>query len=136
MIYPLFMLLSLLTALLVLTSCDGANSAVWRTSVNVNESSSAGQFSISVGSASRGTRNRTFNLTAEELASVHVESTSESGEIILVISQNGELDGTETRLDISNFAGNVPVEGLTAGRIRFSLQFETVRGSDTVVSWR
>jgi len=130
------MLFALFGALLVLTSCDGANSAVWRTSVNVQERSSAGRFTISVGSASSGTRNRTFNLTAEELSSIYVTSTSQSGEIILVISQNGELDGTETRLDISNFEGNVPVDGLTAGRIRFSLQFEGIRGSDTVISWR
>ena len=133
----LFALSALLAALFIFTACaDGANSAVWRTSVNVQERSSGGQFSISVGSASRGTRNRTFNLTAEELASINVTSSSNSGEIILTISQNGELDGTETRLDISNFNGDVPVDGLTAGRIRFSLQFEDVRGSDTVISWR
>jgi len=129
-------LLTLIAALFVLTSCDGANSSVWRTSVNVQERSSAGQFSISVGSASRGTRNRTFTLTTEELGSIYVNSSSTSGEITLVISQDGELDGTETRLDISNFDGIVPVDGLTAGRIRFSLQFEDVRGTDTVVSWR
>jgi len=135
-IYVIFMLLALLASLFIFTACDGANSSVWRTSVNVQESSSAGRFSISVGSASRGTRNRTFNLTAEELASINVASTSNSGEIILVISQNGELDGTEIRIDISNFDGNVPVDRLTAGRIRFSLQFEDIRGSNTVISWR
>jgi len=133
----LIALFTLLAALFVVASCsDGANSAVWRTSVNVQESSSNGRFAISVGSASSGTRNRTFNLTAEELSSIHVTSTSDSGEIILVISQDGELDGTEARLDISNFEGYVPTDELSAGRIRFTLHFESIRGSDTVIIWR
>jgi len=125
----------LIAATLVVTACDGANSATWRTSVNVQERSSPGSFSISVGSASRGTRNRTFNLTAEDLANIHVNSSSAEGEITLVISQNGEEDGTEIRLDISNFEGYLSAESLSPGRIRFSLRFEGIRDSVTTISW-
>ncbi|MCL2401446.1 MAG: hypothetical protein FWC90_02245 [Oscillospiraceae bacterium] len=103
--------------------------------MNVQERSTAGNFSISVGSASRGTRNRTFNLTADELASIHVSSTSAEGEIILVISSNGAEDGTEIRQNISNFDGYLSADSLNPGRIRLSLRFEGIRNSNTTISW-
>jgi len=126
----------LVAALLALSSCDGANSSSWRMSVNQTERSFDGGFEITVGSARSGRRNRTFELTADELASIHVNSSSTAGEIHLVISQNGEEDGTEVVKDISNFVGYIDIDSLDPGRIRFSLRFEDVRNSETTIRWR
>jgi len=121
--------------LLALSACDTGNSSTWSMSTNVRENRTSDSFTISVGTARSGTRNVTFELTADELASLNVISTSESGEIILVISQDGRLDGTEIRIDISNFSGAIPASELSAGLIRFSLQYDTIRDSNTVISW-
>ena len=126
----------LIAAVLVLAACDGANSSSWRNTVNQSERSFDGGFTITVGSARSGQRNRTFSLSADELGSIHVNSTSAEGEIILVISQNGAEDGTEVRMDISNFTGYVPADDLTPGRIRFSLHFEGIRSSETTIRWQ
>ena len=127
----------LLVLLFSLTACsEGANSSVWRNSVNQSENSFNGGFTITVGSARSGRRNRTFDLTIDELASIHITSTSTSGEIILIVSQDGEEDGTEVRLDISNFTGYLYAPDLNPGRIRFSLQFEEIRNSETTISWQ
>ena len=133
-IYIAFILLPVLFAL---TACsEGANSSSWRNSVNQTERSIDGGFVIAVGSARSGHRNRTFNLSADELTSIHVNSTSAAGEILLIISQDGAEDGTEVRLDISNFTGYVPANDLTSGPIRFSLRFEDIRNSETTIRWR
>jgi hypothetical protein len=132
----LSVLVLVLLLVLIVTACDGANSATWRRSVGVRENSSNSSFSISVRSASGGTRNRTFTLTDEELSSINVNSSSESGEIILTISQDGAIDGTEISMDISNFNGEISAVGLNGGRIRFSLRFDNVRDSSTVINWR
>ena len=136
-LYTIFITSILFAALFTLTACgDGANSSSWRNSVNQTERNIDGGFVITVGSAASGQRNRTFELSADELASIHVDSTSEAGEIILIISQDGAEDGTEVRLDISNFTGDVSTDDLTSGRIRFSLRYEDIRNSDTTISWR
>ena len=135
--YTVFIAFVVFAALFTLTACaDGANSSSWRNSVNQTERSIDGGFVIYVGSARSGHRNRTFTLSSDELASIHVESSSESGEIILIISQDGAEDGTEVRLDISNFTGSVSVDDLTPGRIRFSLRFEDIRSSVTTIRWQ
>ena len=113
-----------------------AHSSSWRGGVGISERSFAGEISITIGSLRSGHRNRTDTLTADELSSIYVESTSESGEIILVISQDGAEDGTEIRLNISNFTDLVSVDDLTPGRIRFSLRFKDIRGSQTTIRWQ
>ena len=133
----LLVMLMLIVTIVVLTACaEGANSSSWRMSVNQSERSFDGGFEITVGSARSGHRNRTVNLTADELASIRISSTSTDGEIILVISQDGEEDGTETILDISNFTDYITVANLNPGRIRFSLRFEDIRNSETTIRWR
>ncbi|MDR2167376.1 MAG: hypothetical protein LBE35_05955 [Clostridiales bacterium] len=122
--------------LMIFTACDGPNSASWRTVAGNVERDLDGGFAIDVRTASRGTRNRTFELTAAELAAMHITSTSESGQIVLTISQDGNLDGSEIVLDISNFEGTVDATGLNPGNIRLSFQFEEIRNSQTTVSWR
>jgi len=126
----------LITVLLTLAACDSANSSSWRMSVNVSERSLNDGFIINVGSANSGRRNQTFNLSAEQLASIHVTSTSGEGEIVLVISQDGEEDGTEIVQDISNFIGYISADSLSPGRIRFSLRYDGVRNSETTVVWQ
>jgi len=121
--------------LTALTACDGANSASWRMSSNINERRLNNGFEINVGSASSGRRNQTFNLTEEQLSSINISSLSAEGEITLVISQNGEEDGTEIVIDISNFEGSISADTLSPGRIRFSLRFEGVRTTNTTITW-
>ncbi|MDR2600539.1 MAG: hypothetical protein LBC73_09730 [Oscillospiraceae bacterium] len=136
-LYRVLAIIMLLAVMVTVTACfDGPNSSTWRMSKNVKESSADGIFTISVDSADRGTRNRTFNLNTDDLASINVNSSSNSGEIILVISQDGLLDGTEIRQDISNFDGDIKTTGLNPGRIRFSLNFDTVQDSETTIKWR
>ena len=60
--------------------------------------------------------------------------------LFLVIPQNGEIDGTEVTMDISNFEGVIDTSSLEAGRTRFSLRYDDVRkpirqyvGSDGVL---
>ena len=132
----ILMILVLVSGILVFAACDGANSASWTMVVNHSEQSLNDGFRISVGSARSGRRNRTFNLSAEELAAMHINSSSDQGEIILVISQNGTEDGTEVTKDISNFSGGVDTSTLNPGRIRLSFHFDNVRNSNTTVSWR
>jgi len=133
--YRVLSAIVLVSMLLTLTACDGANSSSWRTSVNVSERRLNNGFEISVGSTSSGRRNQTFTLTSEQLASIHATSTSEEGEIILVISQDGAEDGTEVVLDISNFTGYIYEGSLEAGRIRFSLRYDGIRNSSTIIIW-
>ena len=123
--------------MLTITACsDGASSSTWRRSVGLQERTSDGSFSISLRSATSGTRNRTYTLTNEELSSISVSSSSANGEIILIVSQDGARDGTEIRTDVSNFDGEISAGGLNAGRIRFTLIFDDVQDSSTVISWR
>ncbi len=101
-------LIASILTMLTLTACsDGANSSFWRNSVNQNEQSIEGGFIIYVGSATSGQRNRTFDLSADELNAIRVNSISEAGKITLVVSNDGKEDGTEVELDISNYSGNL-----------------------------
>jgi len=130
---PVFIVAILLFTVVMVRGGGSANSSSWVMSRNVYENRLNGGFSISVGSARSGTRNQTFNLTSRELSSIHVGSQSDSGEIILIISQR---NGAENRYDISNFEGSLPIVGLYAGRIRFSLQYDSIRNSNTTIRWR
>jgi hypothetical protein len=129
----------MLAALFTLTACDGtwgANSSSWTAAREHREGVYDGGFSVFIGSVGRGHRNRTFYLTADELSSIYVNSTSDEGEIILVISQDGTEDGTEVRLDVSNFDGYDATDTLSYGRIRFSLRFNNISNSETTLRWR
>ena len=129
----------LCAATVAFTACDsdaGANGSVVFNSRQVDENTFDGGFSISYGSVTRGTRNRTYVLTVEELASIQVSSSSTKGKIVLVISQDGNEDGTEVTQDISNFDGQISADTLSSGDIRFSLRFEGIKDSDTTISWR
>ena len=126
----------LIAAMLTLTACDGANSSAWSIVSGRSEKTFDGGFSIGVNSASSGTRNRTYTLTAEELAAIQVTSSSDEGTIILVVSQDGAADGTKIETDISNFDGGIATDSLNPGCIRFSLRFEDVKNSNTSINWR
>jgi hypothetical protein len=121
--------------LMMLTACNGANSASWNPQVNLSENSVDGEFSLNA-SRLNGRRNRTFELTTEELANIQVTSTSESGTITLVISHNGNEDGTEVTVDVTNFDDVIDASTLESGRIRFSLRYDDVRTTSTTISWR
>ena len=130
--------LLLIIASLFFSACDGPNSASWTMVSNNREQTLNQGFSISVGSARSGTRNRTFNLNDSQLSNLFVESTIESGSLVLTISQNGELDGSEVVIDLSgNFEGHIDTSSLSAGNIRLSFRYEdNVRNSNTIVTWR
>jgi len=128
----------LMVALFVLSACDGANSSSWRNVRNNVEEVLPynGGFSISVDSATSGRRNRTFEMTQDQLDYMLVLSESESGSIILTISQDGKLDGSETVLDVSNFREGISLANMEPGPIRFSLEFEDIVNSNTLIRWR
>jgi hypothetical protein len=133
----IFAVLALIAGLMVFTACgDGPNTSVWSMVVNNNETTFDGGFSITVQSARSGTRNITRELNTDEIRSIAVNSSSNSGEIVLTISQDGNLDGSEVVIDISNFNGDIDTSSLNPGRIRFSLRFDEIRGSDTTIRWR
>ena len=135
MLKTVFAVFGLLIGLVfILTGCDGANSASW-SNRNLQESSSDTEFRIAANSVN-GTRNRTFSLTADQLSRININSSAGSGVITLVISHDGNLDGTEIERDISDFNGIVDTDGLAAGQIRFALRFDDVRNADVVVDWR
>jgi len=127
----------LMVALLALSACDGANSSSWRNVRNNVEEVLPynGGFSISVDSAT-GRRNRTFDMTQEQLSYLLIFSDSENGSITLTISQDGKIDGTETTIDVSNFREGISLADMEPGPIRFSLEFENVINSNTLIRWR
>jgi hypothetical protein len=128
--------LALVMGLAVFTACDGANSGTFTVSINRNERTFDGGFSASADRVSSGRRNRTFNLTANEITAIHVTGSVYEGSLILVISQDGNEDGTEVVVDLSNgFDGFVDTSSLEAGRIRFSLRYDDVRNSNVRVTW-
>jgi len=131
-----YTIIAVLICTISLVACDGANSMSATRYVGRSESADSGGYTLALRSAASGHRNRTFTLSAEELAQIRVESTSESGELTLVISHNGNLDGSEIRLDISNFSGYVDASQLSPGRIRFAFHFDDVRNTDTKITWR
>lgn len=129
-------ILALVMSLAVFTACDGANSGSFTVSINRNEQTFNGGFSASADRVSSGRRNRTFHLHASEVNAIHVTGSAYEGSLILVISQNGNEDGTEVVVDLTNgFEGFVDTSGLDAGRIRFSLRYDDVRNSNVRVTW-
>jgi len=82
-----------------------------------------------------GTSRRDHTLTAEQMRNFHVNSTNADGELFLQIAQGDFL----SRIDIShNFYENLDLHyhGFVPGRMRIALQYERVRHSQTVISWR
>ncbi|MCL2854376.1 MAG: hypothetical protein FWE21_02000 [Defluviitaleaceae bacterium] len=128
--------LIMMAGLAVFTACDGPNSSAFTVSVNHQERTLESGFSATADRIDRGHRNRTFNLNATELRMVQVFSTVGEGDLTLTISQNGEEDGTEIVLDLSEgFMGHVDTSSLSPGRIRFSLRYSGVRDVSTTVTW-
>ena len=134
-VYAIIAVIVAVGSLFVLTACDGPNSAAWSVVTNNNEQVLSNGFSQTVGSARSGHRNRTFELTAAQLANIRIDSTSTAGTITLTISANGELDGTEIVMDISDFNGTIDAGHLGAGRIRFQLRHEETRNTSTTITW-
>jgi len=135
LVYAIVAVIVAVSSLFVLTGCDGANSASWSVVTNNNEQTLSNGFSQTVGSARSGHRNRTFELTVAQLANIHIDSTSTAGTITLTISANGELDGTEIVMDVTNFNGNVDASHLGAGHIRFQLRHADTRDTSTTITW-
>ena len=129
------MLLALVLPAISGCSSEGANSSSWTNTVNHSERSVEGSFTINIGSARRGHRNRTYFLTADELDAIHIDSSSAEGQILLILSQDGQA-GTELQFDISNFTGYLAGVRLHPGNIRFSLRFSDIRDSVTTISWQ
>lgn len=129
-------ILVLVAGLAVFTACDGANSATFTVSINRHEQSFDGGFSASADRVDSGRRNQTFNLNDSQLGAIHVTGNAQEGSLVLVISQNGNENGTEVVLDLSDgFEGSVDASSLDAGRIRFSLRYDDVRNSNVRVTW-
>ncbi|MCL2575095.1 MAG: hypothetical protein FWE33_01555 [Defluviitaleaceae bacterium] len=133
-----FLLLAIIAiaGLMIFAACDGPNGSSWRSVSGLNERTFEDGFSISLNAASSGHRNRTFELDEHDLETIHIHSSNTQGEVILTISANGELDGSEIVIDMSN-GGNFDIDasGLGSGRIRFSLSFENTRNSSVDIVW-
>ncbi|MCL2753916.1 MAG: hypothetical protein FWE44_07195 [Defluviitaleaceae bacterium] len=136
-VHFLLLVLVLIAGLLVLVACDTPNGSSWRSVSGLSERTFDDGFSIALNSASRGTRNRTFTLNEEELANIHIHHHSSEGEVVLTISQNGNLDGTEIILSLHELPHivNIDASSFEAGRIRFAFSFEAVENSSTSVAW-
>jgi len=129
--------LILAAALVVFAACNTPNGSSWRNVSGLRENAFDDGFSIALNSASRGTRNRTFTLTTEELAHIQIHHHDHGGEIVLTISSNGNLDETEVVLNLHELPHLLDVDAshLEAGRIRFSFRFEDARDSSTSINW-
>ena len=126
----------LLAGTVVFAACGGAHSESWRMASGHSTRRLGNGFAVTVGSARSGQVNRTYTLNEAELASIHVHSHMGSGEIVLVISQNGEEDGTEIVVNVSgHFNSIIDASHLNPGRIRFSLRLDEVRNTDTTITW-
>ena len=135
----ILLILSLVAGLLIFATCgtDGPNSSSWTLVVNQSVREFDNGFAVSVGSARSGRLNRTYVLTEENISEIIVRSENEEGQITLVISQDGAED-TEVVFDLSNrFSRGIDLgfNGLSPGRIRFSLRYQDIRNAETTISW-
>ncbi|MCL2619998.1 MAG: hypothetical protein FWD97_03570 [Defluviitaleaceae bacterium] len=116
---------------------DGSWGARFEMAVNHRERRLANGFIVSADSIDSGWRNRTYNLTAEQLSSIRIINSVDAGTVTLVISQDGALDGSEFVVFLSDSVAEFyPLLGnLEPGYIRFSLQYDNVRNVSTQITW-
>ena len=79
-----------------------------------------------------GHATRRLDLSAGELAALHIDSTSGGGSVYVILTQGDN----ERSTDISGeFYGYIDTSGFEPGRIRLRLQFGRAKGVDVLVSW-
>jgi len=101
-----------------------------------SESDFDGGFTL-IASSANGTRNRTFELTEEELASIYITSNCPKGSMMLIVSQDGNEDGTEIKQPAAKLTDHhLVTDSLKPGDIRFSIRFEGARDCEITISWR
>ena len=115
---------------------DFAGNATWNNGVWTMRSTSYrnNTWTESVRSG-RGSSRRTHNLDWDQMRHFHVESTTQDGSLYLLLQQGN----TSSRIDISgDFYGRISLTdlGFTPGRIRMTLQYESVYRSHTIINWR
>jgi len=82
----------------------------------------------------RGTSRRTHTLNAEQMRNFLIDSINEEGSLYLQLEQGNDL----TRIDISgDYYRLIDLHnyGFLPGRIRMTLIYESVRNSETIISW-
>ncbi|MCL2854662.1 MAG: hypothetical protein FWE21_03490 [Defluviitaleaceae bacterium] len=116
---------------------DNPWSATFFGSVNHSEERLENGFTASADFINIGRRNRTYELTANQLSSIAVVNTAEEGIVTLIISQDGVIDGTEIVMVLPNDGGVAfpYTSNLSPGSIRFTLQYEGVTNVHTKVTW-
>jgi hypothetical protein len=73
-----------------------------------------------------------YTFSADDLASMRVDSTNSAGRISLVITQ-GDVERT---IDISGeYSGDIDMSAFKPGRLRLLLNYENAEEVDVVVSW-
>jgi len=85
-----------------------------------------------------GISRRTVTLSQVQLDNFHVDSTNEEGLLYLRMEQT-DTHGTRTfsEIDISgNFHSYVYFPGFEPGRVRMTLVYDSVRHSQTIITWR
>jgi len=116
-----------------LNNSDGMtmNSGVWTRQVSSYRNN---EWRVSVGRGN-GSMRRTHSLDALQMQNFRVDSNNEEGVLFLVLTQDDNSIYTDISGDFQDIL-NLHDLGFEPGRIQMRLQFDRVRNSQTVISWR
>jgi len=136
--FLVLMAIFLIGGVLFLTACVGGRIHTNFTGSNNNVSSNltADGWSYSADSVNGNITARNLTFTSDNLASLHVESSSlSSGDATLILIQGSN----EREVDISDgFSGYIDTSGFEPGErdsIRIRLRFNNARGVNINISW-
>ena len=124
---------ALLLLTLVLAACGYGGTATTSSWSNTNlaHSSQTDSWSISATSIN-GHSQRRLDLTADELANIHVSNSSSAGVVNIVLIQ-GDL---EQVFNVEGqFSGTLDTSAFEAGRIRMRAVFANARDVDLSINW-
>ena len=80
-----------------------------------------------------GHASRNYDLTADNVDTIHVESKNNSGTMTLLITQ----DDNEQNIDISgNYSGNIDLRGFETGKVNIRLNFTGAKEIELEITWR
>ena len=128
-------ILSMLVLVMALAGCAGGTPRLGTRSSwsgrNMTYSTPHNSWTIAATSL-RGHSTRTLDVTAEQLAALHVASTNSGGELRLTITQS---DVSE-HFDLTGaFEGPIDASTFEPGRISLRLDFERVEDVSVHISW-
>jgi len=126
----IFSALALLT--LLLAGCGALSTSFSGSDRNSSSRLTADGWTYTADSVNGRLTTRNLTLTAENLASLHVESRIGSGGASLILMQGDN----ERTIDISgNFSGYIDTSGFEPGDIRLRLQYDSARNVNVSITW-